>query len=65
MGNTAFIQPKIDGKMIFTWSFLAFHDIPGLGKYGFLRSDVCGYAKGKTRHFKMCWRNKDVEKRVI
>ena len=21
--------------MIFTWSFLAFHDIPGLGKYGF------------------------------
>ena len=26
---------NVDGKMIFTWSFRAFHDIPGLGKYGF------------------------------
>ena len=25
--------------MIFTWSYLAFYDIPGPGKYGFLRSD--------------------------
>ena len=24
--------------MMFTWSFLAFYDIPGLGKYGFLGS---------------------------
>ena len=29
---------KVDGKMTFPWSFLAFHDIPGLGKYGFSRS---------------------------
>ena len=26
---------KVDGKMVFTWSFWAFHDIPGLGKYVF------------------------------
>ena len=26
---------KVDGKMILTWSFWAFHDIPGLRKYGF------------------------------
>ena len=26
---------KVDGKMIFTWSFWAFDDIPGLGIYGF------------------------------
>ena len=30
-----FFSQKVDGKMIFTWSFWAFHDIPGLGKYGF------------------------------
>ena len=29
-----FIQ-KVGRKMIFIWSFLAFHDIPGLRKYGF------------------------------
>ena len=33
-----FFSQKVDGKMIFTWSFWAFHDIPGLGKYGFSRS---------------------------
>ena len=33
-----FFSKKVDGKMIFTWSFLASHDIPGLGKYGFLCS---------------------------
>ena len=33
-----FFSQKVDGKMIFTWSFWAFHDIPGLGKYGFLHS---------------------------
>ena len=26
---------KVDGKMVFTWCFGAFHDIPGFGKYGF------------------------------
>ena len=30
-----FLSQKVDGKMIFTWSFWACHDIPGLGKYGF------------------------------
>ena len=33
-----FFSQKVDGKIIFPWSFLAFHDIPGLGKYGFSRS---------------------------
>ena len=33
-----FRSQKVDGKMIFTWSFWAFYDIPGPGKYGFLRS---------------------------
>ena len=27
---------KVDGKMMFTWPFWAFNDIPGFGKYGFL-----------------------------
>ena len=30
-----FLSKKIDGKMIFTWSFWAFHVIPRLWKYGF------------------------------
>ena len=29
-----FFSQKVDWKMIFTWSFWPFHDIPGLGKYG-------------------------------
>ena len=33
-----FLSQKVDGKMIFTWSFLVFYDIPGLGQYGFLCS---------------------------
>ena len=33
-----FFSQKVDGKMIFTWSFWAFYDIPGPGKYGFSRS---------------------------
>ena len=33
-----FYSQKVDGKMIFTWSFWAFYDIPGPGKYGFSRS---------------------------
>ena len=35
-----FLSEKVDGKMIFTWSFWAFHDIPGLGKYGFACSGM-------------------------
>ena len=38
-----FFSQKADGKMIFAWSFWAFYDIPGLGKYGFLRSDFFLY----------------------
>ena len=30
----SFLSQKVDGKIIFPWSFWAFHDIPGLGKYG-------------------------------
>ena len=33
-----FLSQKADGKMIFTWYFWVFYDIPGLGKYGFLCS---------------------------
>ena len=33
-----FIQ-NVNGKMIFTWSFWAFHDTPELEKYGFSRND--------------------------
>ena len=35
-----FFSQKVDGKMIFTWSFWAFHNIPGLGKYCFSCSAV-------------------------
>ena len=39
MGNMVFFSAKkVDGKMIFTWSFWAFYDIPGPGKCGFSRS---------------------------
>ena len=34
----SFFSQKIDGKMIFTWYFWPFYDIPGPGKYGFSRS---------------------------
>ena len=30
-----FFSQNVDGKMIFTWSFWAFYDIPGAGKHGF------------------------------
>ena len=36
----SFFQPKVDGNMIFTWSFWAFYDLPGPGKHGFSRSDI-------------------------
>ena len=38
-----FFSQKVDGKMIFTWSFWAFHDIIGLGKYGFSCSEPFKY----------------------
>ena len=39
MGNNGlFFSQKVDVKVIFTWSFWAFHDILGLGKDGFLCS---------------------------
>ena len=38
MRSFFFIQ-KVHGKMIFTRYFWAFHDIPGLGKYGFWCSE--------------------------
>ena len=43
MGNKIFpFSQKVDGKIIFTWSFWAFHDIPRLGKYGFSCSAIYG-----------------------
>ena len=35
MKITVFFSQKVDVKVMFTWSFLAFHDILGPGKYGF------------------------------
>ena len=35
-----FFRQNVDGKMIFTWSFWAFYDIPGPRKYGFSRSVI-------------------------
>ena len=35
MGNTVFFQPKSGWKDDIYFVFLAFHDILGLGKYGF------------------------------
>ena len=32
----SFFSQNVDGRMIYTWSFWASHDIPGPGKYGFL-----------------------------
>ena len=37
----SFLRQKVDGKIIFTWSFLAFHDIPRPGKYDFSCSVMC------------------------
>ena len=34
----SFFSQKVDVKVIFTWSFWAFHDILGPGKYGFSSS---------------------------
>ena len=45
-----FLSQEVDGKMIFTWSFRVFHDIPGLVTYVFwssvfpeLGSYICYY----------------------
>ena len=40
MGNIVFFEPKVDGKSIFTWSFWAIHDIPGLEQYGFCAVNI-------------------------
>ena len=34
----AFFSQKVEGKMIISWCFWGSHDIPWLGKYGFLCS---------------------------
>ena len=39
-----FFSQKVDGKMKFTWSFWAFYDILGPGKYGFSRSVRCAFS---------------------
>ena len=40
-----FFSQKSDGKMIFNRLFWSFHDIPGLGKYGFSYSDYSCFSK--------------------
>ena len=48
---------KVDGKIIFTWCFLSFHDIPGPGKCGgFLCSNMSEIKKIK----KNCLKNKSL-----
>ena len=49
-----FFSRKVDGKMIFTWSFLAFHDISGLGKYGFSPS-VTTKIKASILWYHLCY----------
>ena len=39
MGNTVFFSQKVNVKVIFTWSFWAFHYIPEPRKYGFSCSE--------------------------
>ena len=34
-GKYIFLSQKADGKRMFTWSFWAFHDIPGFEKHAF------------------------------
>ena len=40
MGNTDFFSQNVDVKVMFTWSFWAFHDIPGPGEYEFSCSEI-------------------------
>ena len=39
----SFFSQKVDVKIIFTWFFWAFHDIPGPGKYSFSCSGHTGF----------------------
>ena len=48
----SFFSQKVDGQMIFTWSFWAFHDIPGLGKYGFSYSDSVFQVLGSSGSYR-------------
>ena len=47
----SFFSQNVDGKMILTWSFWAFYDIPGPGKYGFLRSVSHACSSHKSRKY--------------
>ena len=38
-----FFSQKVDEKITFGWSFWAFHDIPGPGKYGFSRRAIFNF----------------------
>ena len=50
MRNMVFFSAKkVYGKMIFTWSFWAFYDIAGPGKYGFSRSN-CKWKKSEKNN---------------
>ena len=55
MGNLVFFWASlcsiVDEKVIFTWSFCAFHDISGLGKHGFLYSGVARITKKDWPYF--------------
>ena len=44
----SFFSQKVDEKMKYTWSFWAFHDIPGLGKYDFSCNEW-------MNHWKLIW----------
>ena len=44
----SFFSQKVDEKMKYTWSFWAFHDIPGHGKYGFSCNEW-------MNHWKLIW----------
>ena len=52
--------------MIFTWSFWAFHDIPGNGKYGFSRSEslllqeISKKQRDSLKRIGKCKRNADI-----
>ena len=55
-GYSLFFSQKVDGKMIFTWSFWAFYDIPGLRKYGFSRSgSILKYLNFNSLSPKLSW----------
>ena len=49
-----FLSQRVDRKMIFTWSFWGFYDIPGLRKYGFPCSVNKGYKVNILRPSYFC-----------